>query len=284
MDSGMARTFQGTHQLAGGSIVILSAVLLGTLAWGQDNPAAPTASHVPFSKDCQIGDLAVATQSALPNVAAALRLRKQIKILAFGTSSSAKLGTMRRGHTEETRQILQRAITGLNVTMVNRGVGGELASQAAERIQNEVALNEPDMIIWQVGTEDALAYTPLAELETTITDTVRWLKQHNVDVVLVGLQYVDRMERDEHYRAVRQLLNKISTSEKDVMVVRRYEAQRQLAKAQLNNSNPFQDEFERSEAGYVCLAQYLAQAITIGIFGERDRPPPNRNFTRPPGN
>ena len=283
----MAKTFQRSHQLAGGSVVVLSTLLLSVLAWaqawGQDNVVPPSTSQVPFSQDCQIGDIAVATESPLPNVAAALRQRKQIKILAFGASSSVKQGPMRRGHTEETRQILQRAITGLNVIMINRGVGGELSSQAAERIQNDVALNEPDMVLWQVGTEDALAYTPLAELETTIVDTVRWLKQHKVDIVLVGLQYVDRMERDEHYRAVRQLLNRISASE-NVMIVRRYEAQRQLARTQLNGSNPFQDEFERSEAGYVCLAQYLARAITIGIFRERGRPVPNPNNTRPPSN
>ena len=39
------------------------------------------------------------------------------------------------------------------------------------------------------------AYVPLDELETTIVDTLRWLKDHKVDVVLVGLQYVDRMAR-----------------------------------------------------------------------------------------
>src|SRR3954471_7704837 len=141
MAPGIARTWQGKHPLTGGSFVILSALLMSILAWGQawaqENVVPPPTSQVPFSQDCQIGDVAVATESPLPNVAAALRQRKQIKILAFGASSSVKQGPMRRGHTEETRQILQRAITGLNVIMINRGVGGELSTQAAERIQND---------------------------------------------------------------------------------------------------------------------------------------------------
>jgi len=29
------------------------------------------------------------------------------------------------------------------------------------------------------------------------------------------------------------------------------------------------DEFERTEAGYICLAQYMARAITLGIFGHK---------------
>jgi hypothetical protein len=31
------------------------------------------------------------------------------------------------------------------------------------------------------------------------------------------------------------------------------------------------DEFQRNEAGYACLSQYMARAITLGIFGQRLR-------------
>ena len=141
-----------------------------------------------------------------------------------------------------------------------------------------MALNEPDLVLWQVGTNDALAYVPLDELETTIVETMRWLKEHKVDVVLVGLQYVDRMAQDDHYRAVRELLRKVAAKE-NVMIVRRYEAQRLLAQAEASGGGLVPDEFQRSETGYVCLAQYMARAITLGIFGRALRmeplaPPP----------
>jgi len=29
------------------------------------------------------------------------------------------------------------------------------------------------------------------------------------------------------------------------------------------------DEFQRNEAGYICLSQYMARAITLGIFGHK---------------
>jgi hypothetical protein len=202
-----------------------------------------------------------------------LRQRKQVKILAVGTSSAVRRGSWRGGHTDETRQILQEAIKGLDVVMINRGVGGELSAQAVERIQNEVALNEPDLVIWQVGTDDSLAYIPLAEFESTIIDLVRWLKAHRVDVVLVGLQFVDSMEQDKHYRSIRELLRKVAANE-NVMIVQRYEAQRLLTRTQ-DGGRLFLDEFERAEGGYVCLAQYLAQAITVGIFGEAARVQPD---------
>ena len=55
------------------------------------------------------------------------------------------------------------------------------------------------------------------------------------------------------------------------MIVRRYEAQRLLAQAEGSGGGLVPDEFQRSEAGYSCLAQYMARAITLGIFGQRLR-------------
>ena len=248
------------------TIATLCALLVSTSAWGGSD-LVPTSPPVPFSQDCQVGNAAVTSASPLPNVVAALQQRKQIKILAIGTSSSVRRGAKLGGHTEETRQILQDAIKGFDIQMIDRGVGGELSAQAVGRIQNEVALNRPDLVLWQVGTDDALAYVPLEELETTIVDAVRWLKGHNVDVVLVGLQYVEGMEQDENYRAVRELLRRVAAKE-NVMIVRRYEALRLLAKTP-GSTVGLSDEFERNEAAYLCLAQYLARAITIGIFGDR---------------
>ncbi len=220
----------------------------------------------PFSRDCQISGDAVATRSPLPNVAAALQKSKTIRILAIGASAARR--STRGGHIGG---ILQQAIKGLDVVMINRGVSGELAAQAAARITTEVALNEPDLVLWQIGTNDALAYVPLADLETTIVDTVRWLKEHNVDVVLVGLQYVNSMEQDDNYRAVRDLIRRIGTQE-NVMIVRRPEAQRMLSHAAVSGGGLEPDEFERSEAGYTCLAQYVARAITLGLFGAGNPP------------
>lgn len=263
----MARKLQGKVRLAGAGALILTSLIALSAARGQGDVTAPLLPPMPapFARDCEIGG-AVVVESSLPNVTAALQERKEIKILAIGASSVIRRGRGRGGHTEAVEAILENAMKGLDVILINRGVSGELAEQAAARIQNEVALNQPDLVLWQVGTNDALAYVPLDELENTVVGTIRWLKEHKVDVVLVGLQYVSHMERDEHYRAVRQLLRKIAAQE-NVMIVRRYEAQRLLTQAEGSGGGLYPDEFARSEAGYICLAQYLARAIALGIFG-----------------
>ena len=277
MASGKARK-QQTTITAGIGAFALAAVLTAPLAFGEESPAPPqpkalsaAAMPAPFSQDCQVGNEQIVEQSPLPNVAAALAQRKRIKILAIGSSSSlGRRYTHPGGHSEQVRDILQTAIKGLDVVMINRGVSGELSAQAASRIKDEVALNDPDLVLWQVGTNDALAYVPLDELEHTIVDTVHWLREHKVDVVLAGLQYVKAESQDDHYKAVRELLRKIAAKE-NVAIVRRYEAQRLIAQAEGSGGGLAPDEFQRSEVGYACLSQYMARAITLGIFGQNLR-------------
>ena len=50
------------------------------------------------------------------------------------------------------------------------------------------------------------------------------------------------------------------------MIIRRYQAMQFIAALKETEGGVVPDEFERTEAGYNCLAQYLANAITLGAF------------------
>ena len=249
-------------------------LLLAAPALSQNQPAATPVMPAPFSRDCQAGQAESINASPLPNVAAALRQRKVVRILAIGASALVDLPGRRGSYTDEIKRILQQAITGLDVVMIDRGVSGELAAGAARRIRIAVALHEPDLILWQVGTNDAFAYVPIDDLRDTIVGTIRWLRAHKVDVVLAGLQFVTRMAQDDHYRAVRELIRNIAAQEK-VVVVRRREAMRLLGQTRESGGGLFPEEFAESELGYACLAEYVARVIALGAFGGglRDQPP-----------
>jgi acyl-CoA thioesterase I len=85
--------------------------------------------------------------------------------------------------------------------ILNREVSGEVAEDTAERIRSELALREPDLVLWQLGTNDALARIPFQEFEDTVRSAIRWLKANKIDVVLVGVQYTVRLARDANYVA-----------------------------------------------------------------------------------
>ena len=155
-------------------IIVLSLLLPTLPTLGQDgipgrapapiaapaDAAAPMPS--PFSQDCQIGGAADRR-----GIAAAQCRRRLAKAQADQNSGDRRVDLARSpvfahgSHTDQIEHILEHAIKGLDVVMINRGVSGELAAQAAPRIKNRVALDEPDLVLWQVGTNDALAYVPL---------------------------------------------------------------------------------------------------------------------------
>ena len=94
-------------------------------------------------------------------VSIALRDRKKIRILAIGATSIARRDSAPGGYHSIIEQFLERTFKGVDVEIFNRGVSGELARDPADRIRTEVALTEADLVLWQVGTADALARMPV---------------------------------------------------------------------------------------------------------------------------
>lgn len=255
------------------SIALACLIPLTGLIQAQTVAPPPAAAAEPsvqaLSKACQPGAKALAGESLLPGVAAALAQRKTLRILTIG-AAPGRIGPHGGTYTDVIKAMLQRALKGIDVEVINRGVSGELAINAAERMRNEVGLEEPDLVLWQVGTNDALAYVPTAEFTAVVKEQIEWLKAHKVDVVLVGLQFAPQVLRDQHYAEIRDALRKLA-AEENVLVVRFFEAMQivgNVAEADL----PIADEFERNEEGYNCLAQYVARAITLGVFAKHLRP------------
>jgi lysophospholipase L1-like esterase len=254
------------------ALVSLLTVALILAATGRGSAQSPPEAPA-IAKECGEAKLSAAP---LPNSAVALRERKKIKILAIGASSAAVLG-MHRGDTPPLlERLLERTIKGLDVEIINRGFSGELANAAAERIKIEVALNHPDIVLWQVGTNDAFAHVPVESFRLSLSNGVRWLKAHNVDVILVGLHYTKRIARDPHYQAIRRTLHRVA-SEENILRIGRYEAMEVQARAAATGDQPEQEEFGLTEAGYNCMAQYIARNITVGLFAKAPRNTPKPN-------
>jgi acyl-CoA thioesterase-1 len=266
MAVGMARTTIGIR--IGAVVAAVAALLVAGAALAQ----SPPPELPPIGKEC--GE-ARASDVPLPNSAIALQQRKKVKIMAIGASSTAVLGMGRGGSPPLLERILERTIKGLDVEIINRGFSGELAEAAGERLKIEVALNHPDIVLWQVGTNDAFAHVPVENFQLAVSNAVRWLKAHNIDVILVGLHYIKSLIQDEHYQAIRASLSRISSSE-NVLRIGRYEAMEVLARTMQASGQPEPQDFGLTEAGYNCMAQYIARTITVGLFAKPPKSEPLR--------
>jgi len=231
-------------------------------------PAQSQPSVAPIPKECAASADGALSSVPLPNVANALKERKKLKILAIGGTSASLRGPVSGGHYAIVERFLEQTFKGLDVEIVHRGVSGELAVDAAERIKYEVALSDADLVLWQLGTADALARVPIDDFKSSVSDTILWLKARNIDVILVGVRYARVLARDPKYQEIRKTLQDIA-KERNVLRVTRYEAEEALTKVRQNRE---MEMVEITEAGYGCIAEFIARAIVAGLF-VKERPP-----------
>jgi hypothetical protein len=100
-----------------------------------------------------------------------------------------------------------------------------------------------------------------------------------VDVILVGLHYMKQLTKDAHYQAIRASLQRITATE-SVLRLTRYEAMEVLARTMRESGRPEPRDFGLTEAGYHCMAQYVARAIAVGLFAKPPKPHPSPSPTR----
>jgi lysophospholipase L1-like esterase len=226
----------------------------------------------------------ISEAAPLPRLTAALEAGQPIKIMTIGSSTTVGIGASSPSKTYQSqlKGILQRSFEGLDITFVNRGISGELAAKTAERLLIETALERPTLVLWQVGTNDALARIPVEDFRQTVTTHVRWLKTHGVDVVLVGLQYTPKAVRDEHYTAIRTTLAEVAKQE-NVLLVRRFATMQFIEKVKANELLA-QDGLHLNDLGYRCMAEHIALAMVANPFLKkpRRRPPPADMPGNPP--
>ena len=124
---------------------------------------------------------------SLPHVATKLASGQPVLIIAFGSSSTAGYGSTSPEFTYPNRLAAQlhRQYPTADITVVNRGQGGEDAPEMMKRLQTEVIDMHPDLVIWQVGTNAVLRNLDPAETARMVEDGVARIQAAGADLVLV---------------------------------------------------------------------------------------------------
>ena len=252
------------------ALALLVCLLPAAGAVAADDTATSRQADVPqFMKSCRLATGSPVEMAPLPNTMRAMRDLKRIRILTIGAPSIGS-ETSAPDYQQALEETLKRTIKGLAVEVVNRGVSGELVADAADRLKAEVALVEPDLVLWQVGTSDALARVPVAEFEASLRTSLRWLKERHVDVILVGARYSRRLKKDRQYQALRASVFRVAQQE-NVLRISQYRAMEAMEKAEAKEALTV-DAYGLSEDLYPCVAVYAAESV-IARWSAQKAPP-----------
>ncbi|KJC39274.1 GDSL family lipase [Bradyrhizobium sp. LTSP885] len=209
------------------------------------------------------------TMGSLPHVAAKLAAGKPVVIVAFGSSSTQGYGSTSPEFTYPNRldTQLRRQYPSADITVLNRGKGGDDAPEMMKRLQSEVIDVHPDLVIWQVGTNAVLRNLDPGETGKQVEDGVARIQAAGSDIVLVDPQYSPRVtERPESARGMVKLLGRIAAL-RHVGIFPRFEVMRDWHERQAIPINDFviADGLHMNDWGYACFAQLLGDDIIRSV-------------------
>ncbi|HYZ48187.1 MAG TPA: SGNH/GDSL hydrolase family protein [Sphingomonas sp.] len=209
------------------------------------------------------------SMGSLPHVASKLAAGKPVTIVAFGSSSTQGYGSSGPEFTYPNRLAaqLRRQYPTADITVVNRGRGGEDAPEMVRRLQTEVIDAHPDLVIWQVGTNAVLRNLDPGETAKIVDDGIARIQAIGADVVLVDPQYSPAVNaKAESAGRMVRLLNKIAEL-RHIGIFPRFEVMRQWHEKQSIPIEGFviADGLHMNDWGYACFAQLLGDDIIRSV-------------------
>jgi lysophospholipase L1-like esterase len=209
------------------------------------------------------------TMGSLPHVANKLIAGQPVVIIAFGSSSTQGYGssTPEFNYPNRLAAQLRRHYPTADITVLNRGKGGEDAPEMMRRLQTEVIDMKPDLVIWQVGTNAVLRNLDQAETARLVEEGVSQIQAAGSDVVLVDPQYSPRVnEKAEGTSRMVKLLGRIADLRK-VGIFPRFEVMREWHEKQAIPTEEFiiPDGLHMNDWGYACFAQLLGDDIIRSV-------------------
>ncbi len=209
------------------------------------------------------------SMGSLPHVAAKLAAGQPVVIIAFGSSSTAGFGASSPAFNYPNRLAAQlhRQYPSADITVTNRGQGGEDAPEMMKRLQNEVIDGHPDLVIWQVGTNAVLRNLDPAETAKMVEEGVGRIQTAGADIVLVDPQYSPAITaRPESAGKMVKLLGKVAEL-RHVGIFPRFQVMRDWHEKQAIPIEAFviSDGLHMNDWGYACFAQLLGDDIIESV-------------------
>ena len=238
---------------------LLIAVLLGL----------PLSANAQSMSLCRAKPELLALGSTLPVARKAMAERKRLRIIALGSSSTVGYGVSNPAfaYPAQLKIGLEKALPGIDVEVINRGIGGQDVEEMAARMRVEMQENPPSLVVWQTGTNAAIRHMPIDKFESLLRQGLKLGKSLGADFVLMNLQYVPAVvaaQDKEAYEDVMALVAK----DFDAGLFRRYD----IMHAWYDDGMPYAqfvqlDGLHLNDFGQKCIGKLLTRSILGALQG-----------------
>ena len=241
----------------GRAAALAIALATGSHAFADDTPA-------PIPQHCAAPSVLSAIEAALDRTSSRILSGQPLTILAIGSSSTLGVGASSPALSYPSRlgQELRQQFPGLEIRVINQGVGGQDVPEELTRLGRDVIAEHPDLVIWQVGTNAVLRRDDLSADEQLISRGVALMKENGIDVILMDLQYAPRVLSRPASAEMERMIAEVAKRTR-VGLFRRFEIMQEWDRTQqlAPASSVGPDGLHMTDAGYACLANQLAEAL-----------------------
>jgi lysophospholipase L1-like esterase len=243
----------------------LAALLVGVVeGTAQELANAPGDAALSSVPKCPFAGEAVRLEQPLTRVTYQLAGGLPLRVVAVGSSSTAGAGASAPSASYPSRleAELRRHFPGHELSVLNRGVNGEEARDMLARFDRDVIAEEPNLVLWQLGTNSVLRDRPFDPGAHPLHEGLARLKAVRADIVLVDPQYAPRVIAKPDIEAMVGLLGSVAHREK-VDLFPRFGLMRRWHDV---DGIPFEtfvspDGLHLNDWSYACFAKALGASI-----------------------
>ena len=214
------------------------------------------------------------TLARLPRLASLVAEGRDIRIVAFGSSSTEGIGASSpaSAYPAQLQQDLEARLGKAghqSVTVVNRGKGGDDSEAMARRLETDVLAEKPDLVVWQTGSNDPMTGVSVERFAELTRAGILAIRATGADVILMDQQWCKRLSGTAGSERYGTALHEVAT-ELGVPVIRRNALMRAwVAKGLLTPTQMIgPDGLHMTDAGY----DRLAKAATAQILANAGLP------------
>lgn len=187
----------------------------------------------------------------------------ELRIVAMGSSSTQGYGTTspQFAYPAQLKLHLEKAMPGVAVHVVNKGIGGQDAEEMTERMKSDVQPAHAQLVVWQVGTNSAIRHTPLDLFSRKLRAGIDIGRSLGAEFILMNLQYVPAVvalpDEQDYAHVMAQVAKEKGTGLFNRLAI---------MKAWYNDGMPYSqfvynDGLHLNDFGQKCIGKLLSQAI-----------------------
>jgi lysophospholipase L1-like esterase len=191
-----------------------------------------------------------------------------VTIVAVGSSSTAGAGASSAAMSYPSRLEveLKTHFPRQSIRVLNRGANGEDAREMLARFDQGVIAENPDLVLWQVGTNALLLDRPLVQAGERIVEGLRRLKAAGADAVLIDPQFAPKVLAKVDIGRLMELYSVVA-KQASVGVFHRFAVMRHWREVAKIPFSRFlsEDELHMNDWSYSCVAKLMAGAVAEAV-------------------